>query len=113
VLRRSQLANVQALDEEGVNDGQTVRKRENAESRRDGSADSPDDAEEGIGFLKDYIEALLSCPHANPKFLSETQMHGMQFSALVLERPIAIALCAITALDCNHFLCFSRLDGAN
>jgi hypothetical protein len=113
VLRCSQFANVQALDENDVKDEQTVRKREIAESRRDGSGVSPDDAVEEIDFLKDDIEALLSCPHANPKFLSETQMPGMQLSALALERPIAIAHRVIAAPDCIHFLCFSRVNGAN
>lgn len=111
--RSSQLANVQALDEDDVKDEQTVRKREIAESRRDRSADASDDSVQEIDFLKDYIEALLSCPHANPKFLSETQMPGMQLSALALERPIAIAHRVIAAPDCIHFLCFSRVDGAN
>jgi hypothetical protein len=111
--RRSQLANVQALDEDDVKDEQIVRKREIAGSRRDGSAVSPDGAVEEIDFLKDYFEALLSCPHANPKFLSETQMPGMQFSAVALKRPIAIAHRMIAAPDCIHFLCFSRVYGAN
>jgi hypothetical protein len=113
VLRCPQFANVQAFDEDNVKDERTERKREISEPRRDGSAVWPDDAVGEIDFLKDYIEALLSCPHANPKFLSETQMPRMQFSALVLKRPIAIALCAIAALDCIHFLCFSRVNGAN
>ena len=87
-----------------------MRKREIAESRRDRSADASDDSVQEIDFLKDYIEALLSCPHANPKFLSETQMPGMQLSALALERPIAIAHGVIAAPDCIHFLCFSRAN---
>jgi hypothetical protein len=82
VLRCSQLANIQVFDEDDVKDEQTVRKREIAESRRDGRAVSPDDSVEDIDLLVAYIEALLSCPHANPKFLSETQMPGMQISAL-------------------------------
>jgi hypothetical protein len=113
MLRCSHFANIQAFDEDDVKVEQTVRKREIADLRRDGSADSPDDAVEEIDFLKDDIEALLSCPHANPKFLSETQMPGMQFSAVALERPIAIAHRVIAAPDCIHFLCFSRANGAN
>ena len=111
--RRSQLANVHIFDEDDMKDEETVRKREIADLRRDGSADSPDDAVEEIDFLKDYFEALLSCPHANPKFLSETQMPGMQLSAVALKRPIAIAHGVIAAPDCIHFLCFSRANGAN
>jgi len=91
MLRRSHFANVQVFDEDGVNNGLTASKRKMASLRRDASADSSDDSVEEIDFLKDYIEALLSCPHANPKFLSETQMPGVQFSAVALERPIAIA----------------------
>jgi hypothetical protein len=113
VLRCSQLANVHIFDEDDVKDEQTVRKREIAGSRREGSAVSPDDAGEEIDFLKNYIEALPPCPHANPKFLSETQMPGKQISALALERPIAIAHRVIAAPDCIHFLCFSRVYGAN
>jgi hypothetical protein len=82
MLRCSQLAKVQALDEDDVKDEQTARKHEVADLRRDGSADSSGDSVEEIDFLKNGIEALLSCPHANPKFLSETQMPGMQFSTL-------------------------------
>jgi hypothetical protein len=85
VPRCSHLANIQAFDEDDVKDEQTVRKREIAESRRDRSADASDDSVQEIDFLKDYIEALLSCPHANPKFLSETQMPGMQFCAVALK----------------------------
>jgi hypothetical protein len=96
-----------------VNDEQTVSKREIADSRRDGSADSSDDSVEDIDFLKNNIEALLSCPHANPIFLSETQMPGMQISAVAFERPIAIAHRVIAAPDCIHILCFSRVNGAN
>lgn len=62
-----------------------MRKREIAESRRDGFANSSGDSVGDIDFLKDYTEALLSCPHANPKFLSETQMPGMQFCAVALK----------------------------
>jgi hypothetical protein len=113
VLRSSQFANVQAFDEDNVKDERTVRKRETAESRRDGSAVSPDDSAQDIGSLMDDIEALLSCPHTNSIFLSETQMHGIEISALVLERPMAIALGAIAAHDCIHFLCFSRVNPAN
>jgi hypothetical protein len=113
VLRCSQFANVQAFDEDNVKDERTVREREIAGPPRDGLADSPDGSAEDIDFLMDDIEGLLSCPHANSIFRSETQIARMQFSAMALERPIAIALCAITALDCNHFICFSRLDGAN
>ena len=51
-----------------------MREREIAESPHDGAADSPHDSVEDIDFLKNYIEALLSCPHANPKSRSETQM---------------------------------------
>jgi hypothetical protein len=59
------------------------------------------------------IEALLSCPHANPKFGSETQMPGTEISALALERPIAIAHRATAAPDCIHILCFSHVNGAS
>jgi hypothetical protein len=113
VLRRSHFANVQALDEDDVKDEQTVRKREIAESRRYGSADSSDNSVEEIDFLKNYIEALLSCPHANPKFLSETQMPGMQFSAVALKGPTAIAYRVIAAPGCICFSCFSRVNVAN
>jgi hypothetical protein len=95
LLRRFQLANVQALDEDDVKDVQTVREGGIAGSRRDGSAVSPNDAIEEIDLLMANIEALLSCPHANPKFSSETQMPGTEISALALERPIAIAHGAI------------------
>jgi hypothetical protein len=113
VLRHSQLANIQVFDEDDVKVEQTVRKRETADLRRDGSADSPGGVVEDIDFLNDYFEALLSCPHAIPKFLSETQMPAMQFSALTLKRPVAIALRVIAAADCIHFLCFSRANCAN
>ncbi len=59
-----------------------VRKREIASLRRDGPAASPDDAVEEIDLMMANIEVLLSCPHANPKFLSETQIPGMPFSAV-------------------------------
>jgi hypothetical protein len=111
VLRCSQLANLQVFDEDDVNDEQTVREHDTAESRRDGRAVSPGDAVGDIDLMMPNIEALLSCPHANPKFLSETQMPGMQLSAVALERPIAIA--PIAAPDCIRFLCFSRASGAN
>ena len=74
MLRCSHLANVQAFDEDNVKDERTVRKRETADLRRDGSADSPGDAVEDIDLLMANIEALLSCPHANPKFLSEQEL---------------------------------------
>jgi hypothetical protein len=48
VLRRFQLANVQALDEDDVKDVRTLRERETAWCHRDGSAVSPDDAVEEI-----------------------------------------------------------------
>jgi hypothetical protein len=76
VLRCSQLANIQVFDEDDVKDEQTVRKRETADLRRDGSADSPGDAVEEIDFLKDDIEALLSCPHANPNFFQKHKCPG-------------------------------------
>lgn len=91
MLRCSQLANVQALDEDNVKDERTERKRTISDLRRDGSAVSPGDAVEDIDLLMADIEALLSCPHANPKPLSETQMPRLQISAVALERPIAIA----------------------
>lgn len=59
-----------------------LRKREIASSGRDGSTASVDDAVEEIDLMMANIEALLSCPHANPKFLSETQIPGMLFSAV-------------------------------
>ena len=74
MLRHSQLANIQVFDEDDVKVEQTVRKRETADLRRDGSADSPGGVVGDIDFLNDYFEALLSCPHANPKSLSETQI---------------------------------------
>jgi hypothetical protein len=77
--------------------------------RRDGSANSPDGAVEDIDLLMANIEALLSCPHTNPKFHSETQIPRKQFSALALERPIATAHRVIAAPDCIQFLCFSRV----
>jgi hypothetical protein len=72
MLRCSQLANVQALDEDDVKDEQTVRKHEVADLLRDGSADSPHDSVGDIDFLMDNIEALLSCPHAIPISLGNT-----------------------------------------
>jgi hypothetical protein len=113
VLPCSQLANVQVFDEKDVKDEQMVRKREIASLRRDGSAASPNDWVEQIDLMMPNIEALLSCPHAYPKFLSETQMPRMQISALALERPIAIAHWVIAAPGCIHFFCFSRVNGAN
>jgi hypothetical protein len=104
VLRCSQLPNVHIVDEDDVKDEQTVRKREIAEPPHDGSADSSDDSENENDFVKNDIEALLSCPHANPKFVSETQMPRVQISALALERPIAIAHRPIAAPDCIHLL---------
>jgi len=74
VLRCSQLANIQVFDEDDVNGRQTVREREIAESRRDGRAVSPGDAVEDIDLPIANTEALLSCPHANPKCHSETQI---------------------------------------
>jgi hypothetical protein len=103
VLRRSQLASVQALDEDEVKNWQTASKRKIASLRRGESAISPDDAVEDIDLRMTNIEALLSCPHANPKFLSETQMPGKQFSAAALKRSIAITHRAIAAPDCIHF----------
>jgi hypothetical protein len=91
MLRGSQLANVQVFDEDGVKDEQTVRKRGVSELRRYGSADSSGDSVEAVDFLKNYIGTLLSCPHANPKFNSETQIVGMQLSAVALRRPMATA----------------------
>jgi len=91
VLRRFQFANVQAFDEDDVKDGQKVSKHKNGFLRRDRAAVSPDDAVEDVDLLVTLFEALLSCPHANPKFTSETQMPGMQFSSLALERRITIA----------------------
>jgi len=76
MLRCSHFANIQAFDEDDVKVEQTVRKREIADLRRDGSADSPDDAVEEIDFLKDDIEALLSCPHANPNFFQKHKCPG-------------------------------------
>ena len=113
MLRRFQLANVQALDEDDVKDVQTVREREIANSRRDGPAVSPDDAVKEIDLLMANIEALLSCPHASPKLTSETQMPRIEIRALALERPIAIALRVIAMPDCIHFLCFSDADYTN
>ncbi len=111
VLRCSPFANVHVFDEDDVNDGQTANKHRIASLRRDGVAVSPDDAVEDSDFLKDEIEALLSCPHANPKFLSETQMPGMQISAVAL-KDLSQSL-MIAAPDCIHFLCFSRVNSAN
>ncbi len=90
-LRCSQFANVQALDEDIVKDERTERKRTISDLRRDEPAVSPGDAVEDIDLLMADIEALLPCPHANPKFLSETQMLWKQISTVALERPIAIA----------------------
>jgi hypothetical protein len=102
--RCSHFANVQGFDEYDVKDGQMASKGKIACLRRDASAVSPDDAVEGIDLHGNFFEALLSCPHANPKFVSETQMPGMQFSSLALERRIAIARRVIAAPDCIHFL---------
>lgn len=76
MLRGSQLPKVQAFDEDGVKDEQTVRKREIVGLRRDGSADSPEDSAEEIDFLKDDLEAQLSCPHANPNFVQKHKCLG-------------------------------------
>jgi hypothetical protein len=74
VLRRSQFANVQAFDEDDVKGGRIASQRKIASLRRSGSADSPDGAVGDIDLLTDNIEALLSCPHTNPMFRTETQM---------------------------------------
>jgi hypothetical protein len=103
LLRCSQLANVQAVDEDDMNDRRRACKHEPADLRRDGSAASSGDSMADINRRIDDVEALLSCPHANPKFLSETQICWLQFSALALERPIAIALYEIAAPVCIHF----------
>ena len=104
LLRCSQLANVQAVDEDDMNDRRRACKHEPADLRRDGSAASSGDSMADINRRIDDVEALLSYPHAFPRFLSETQMPGIQTSALALERPIAIALRAIAAHDCIHIL---------
>ena len=109
--RCSQLPCVHIVDEDDVKDEvkdeQTVRERGIAESRRGGSGDSIGE----IDFVNNNIEALLSCPHANPKFTSETQMPGVQPSAMALERPIAIAHCRLLRPIASIFFCFSRLNG--
>jgi hypothetical protein len=113
VLRCSQLPCVHIVDEDDVKDEQTVREREIAESPRDGSADWSGDSIGEIDFVKNNIEALLSCPHANPKFTSETQMPGLQLSASALERPIAIAYRRLQRLIASIFFCFRSVNGAN
>ena len=80
-----------------------MRKHEIADLRRDGCADSPGDSMADINRRMDDIEALLSCPHANSKFLSETQMLGIETSALTLERSIAVARRAIAAPVLNPY----------
>jgi hypothetical protein len=90
-----------------------VRERGIAESRRGGSADSSGDSIGEIDFVNNNIEALLSCPHANPKFSSETQMPGVQLSALALERPIAIAHRRSLRLIASIFFCFRSVNGAD
>jgi hypothetical protein len=97
MLRSSQLANLQALDEDTVNCERQAHKQGCGDWRRERYAVSPDDSMADIDRPMDDIEALLSCPHANPKSLSETQTLGIQTSALALERPITIAHRAIAA----------------
>jgi hypothetical protein len=81
-----------------------VREREIAESPRDGSADSSGDSVGKVDFLKNKIEALLSCPHANPKFTSETQMPGVQLKRIGSGKADRNRLSSIAAPDCIHFL---------
>jgi hypothetical protein len=59
----------------------------------------------------DDNEALLSCPHANPKFHSETQMPRMQISANGFGN--AYRNRSIVAPACIRFFCFSRVNEAN
>jgi hypothetical protein len=93
VLRCSQFANVQAFDEDDVKDGQKVSKRKNGFLRRDGAAVSPDNEVEDVDLRVTLFEALLSCPHANPKFISETQIPGTE-SALWLWKGLSQSLVA-------------------
>ena len=81
-----------------------MRKREGADLRRDKSAVSPQESVANVDRLMDDEEALLSCPHANRKFTSETQMPGIEISTLALEGPSAIARRAIAVPDFHPFL---------
>jgi hypothetical protein len=112
MLRRPQLEKLQALDEHAVNCECKAREQGGGDMHRDQSVIWPDDSLEDIDVRRNDIEALLSCPHANPIFLSETQIPGMQISALALKRPIAIAHRVIAAPDDIHFLCFSCANRA-
>jgi len=76
LLRCSQRAILQALDEDDVKCEQTLRECELAVLRREYSAASPDDAVANIDRLMDDTEAQLSCPHANQKIFQKHKCLG-------------------------------------
>ena len=108
LLRCPYLAILQALDEDDVKNEQTACKREIVDLHSERFAVSPGDLVANNDRPMDDVEALLSCHHATPKYLSETQIPGLQFSALALERPIAIAHRPIAVPDCIHFLLLQK-----
>jgi hypothetical protein len=78
MLRCPQTANLQAHDEDTLNCRRNAHIEGCGNLHRDEAAVSTSRSTGDIDCLD--IEALLSCPHANPKVLSDTSMPGIQTS---------------------------------